>query len=228
MKVCASELHKGKIEAKYGLVDYMFTTRKILHDVKLQNKFEHGEKEEIVKVVQDTPNWLEKPKVADVVVFEGKRTELDSIAGPIVAKAFGRESCKVKLEDGGEEKHDTAVHDTLFWVNKPQLADTHAFQGKQEKLGGIVNPIVMKAYQGSGDGAKLVNCAESVEGNSESSKELRNQVQAQVPQTKDAVMNNTMVGRVAEGDDPAMTFAPAIVAPDGGPWSPARDVLRER
>merc|ERR1712014_363857 len=60
------------------------------------------------------------------------------------------EKLKEKFEAGDKEKIETAVQETLDWLDKNQLAEKDEFEGKQKELEGIVNPIMMKVYQAAG------------------------------------------------------------------------------
>merc|ERR1711972_1012587 len=63
------------------------------------------------------------------------------------------EKLKDKFEDGDKEKIESAVQETLDWLDKNQLAEKDEFEGKQKELEGVVNPIMMKVYQAAGGGA---------------------------------------------------------------------------
>jgi len=60
------------------------------------------------------------------------------------------EKLKDKFEADDKTKIETAVQDTLDWLDKNQLAEKDEFEGKQKELEGIVNPIMMKVYQAAG------------------------------------------------------------------------------
>ena len=47
---------------------------------------------------------------------------------------------------------ESAVQETLDWLDKNQLAEKDEFEAKQKELEGIVNPIMMKVYQAAGGG----------------------------------------------------------------------------
>merc|ERR1712029_1247239 len=54
------------------------------------------------------------------------------------------EKLKDKFEADDKTKIETAVQETLDWLDKNQLAEKDEFEGKQKELEGIVNPIMMK------------------------------------------------------------------------------------
>merc|ERR1712153_131839 len=62
------------------------------------------------------------------------------------------EKLKEKFESGDKEKIESAVQETLDWLDKNQLAEKDEFEAKQKELEGIVNPIMMKVYQAAGGG----------------------------------------------------------------------------
>merc|ERR1711862_518466 len=54
------------------------------------------------------------------------------------------EKLQDKFEADDKSKIETAVQETLDWLDKNQLAEKDEFEGKQKELEGIVNPIMMK------------------------------------------------------------------------------------
>ncbi|CAE7941611.1 HSP70, partial [Symbiodinium sp. KB8] len=60
---------------------------------------------------------------------------------------LNEEKLKDKFEGGDKEKIESAVQETLDWLDKNQLAEKDEFEAKQKELEGIVNPIMMKVYQ---------------------------------------------------------------------------------
>merc|ERR1739844_612168 len=62
------------------------------------------------------------------------------------------EKLKDKFEGDDKTKIETAVQETLDWLDKNQLAEKDEFEGKQKELEGIVNPIMMKVYQAAEGG----------------------------------------------------------------------------
>merc|ERR1719439_1794 len=60
-----------------------------------------------------------------------------------------------KFEAGDKEKIESAVQETLDWLDKNQLAEKDEFEAKQKEHEGVVNPIMMKVYQAAGGGAGM-------------------------------------------------------------------------
>merc|ERR1712014_525067 len=60
-----------------------------------------------------------------------------------------------KFEADDKSKIETAVQETLDWLDKNQLAEKDEFEGKQKELEGIVNPIMMKVYQAAGGAGEM-------------------------------------------------------------------------
>ncbi|CAE8701535.1 unnamed protein product [Polarella glacialis] len=65
---------------------------------------------------------------------------------------MNEEKLKEKFEAGDKEKIETALQETLDWLEKNQLAEKDEFENKQKELEGVVNPIMMKVYQAAGAG----------------------------------------------------------------------------
>merc|ERR1712100_207140 len=62
------------------------------------------------------------------------------------------EKLKEKFEGDDKDKIESAVQETLDWLDKNQLAEKDEFETKQKELEGVVNPIMMKVYQAAGGG----------------------------------------------------------------------------
>merc|ERR1711877_10013 len=62
------------------------------------------------------------------------------------------EKLQDKFEADDKSKIETAVQETLDWLDKNQLAEKDEFEAKQKELEGVVNPIMMKVYQAAGGG----------------------------------------------------------------------------
>merc|ERR1711992_249076 len=65
------------------------------------------------------------------------------------------EKLQDKFEADDKSKIETAVQETLDWLDKNQLAEKDEFEGKQKELEGIVNPIMMKVYQAAGGASEM-------------------------------------------------------------------------
>jgi L1 cell adhesion molecule like protein len=60
------------------------------------------------------------------------------------------EQLQDKLEAGDKQKIESAVQDTLPWLDKNQLAGKDEFEAKQKELEAVVNPIMIKVNQSAG------------------------------------------------------------------------------
>lgn len=60
------------------------------------------------------------------------------------------EKLKDKFGPEDKEKIESAVSETLDWLEKNQCAEKDEFDAKQKDLEAIVNPIMMKVYQSAG------------------------------------------------------------------------------
>merc|ERR1712053_23412 len=65
------------------------------------------------------------------------------------------EKLQDKFEADDKSKIETAVQETLDWLDKNQLAEKDEFEGKQKELEGVVNPIMIKVYQAAGGGGGM-------------------------------------------------------------------------
>lgn len=57
---------------------------------------------------------------------------------------------KMSAED--KKKIEDAVHETVEWVDRNQLAEVEEFEDKQKELESLCSPIIAKMYQESGGG----------------------------------------------------------------------------
>jgi L1 cell adhesion molecule like protein len=64
--------------------------------------------------------------------------------------ALAEERLQFKFGAGDKEKIESAVQSTLDWVDKNQAAEKDEFEGKQQELEAVVNPIMMKVNQAAG------------------------------------------------------------------------------
>jgi len=62
------------------------------------------------------------------------------------------EKLQDKFEGDDKDKIEKAVQETLDWLDRNQMAESDEFEAKQKEIEGIVNPIMMKVYQGAGGG----------------------------------------------------------------------------
>merc|ERR1711966_253165 len=62
------------------------------------------------------------------------------------------EKLKDKFDAGDKEKIESALQETLDWLERNQMAECDEFEAKQKEIEGVVNPIMMKVYQSAGGG----------------------------------------------------------------------------
>merc|ERR1719439_580167 len=62
------------------------------------------------------------------------------------------EKLQDKFEGDDKDKIEKAVQEALDWLDRNQMAECDEFEAKQKEIEGIVNPIMMKVYQGAGGG----------------------------------------------------------------------------
>ena len=134
----------------------------------------------IEAAIQETLNWLDRPKLWPTKDIEGKRKELEGVVNPIMMKAYeavgGGERLEAKtglksycftartiLQDpklkdkfkaGQKEGIEAFIQRTLDLLEIPSsvFADKDDFEGMQKELEEALNPIMMKAYQAAGGG----------------------------------------------------------------------------
>merc|ERR1712093_390653 len=105
-------------------------------------------KEDIEKMVSDA----EKYKAEDEAMKEKieAKNGLENYCFQM-KNTLQEEKLKEKFEMGDKDKIEAAVQDALDWLDKNQLAEREEFEAKQKELEGVVNPIMMKVYQTTGD-----------------------------------------------------------------------------
>merc|ERR1712078_777921 len=55
---------------------------------------------------------------------------------------------KIDAED--KKKIETAIEETINWLDNNQLAEIDEFEDKMKELEGLCNPIIQKMYQAAG------------------------------------------------------------------------------
>ncbi|XP_037929481.1 endoplasmic reticulum chaperone BiP-like [Teleopsis dalmanni] len=78
------------------------------------------------------------------------RTELESYAYSLKNQISDKEKLGAKLNDDEKTKIESAIDETIKWME--QNVDVDAEENKKQKkdLEGIVQPIIAKLYQGAG------------------------------------------------------------------------------
>jgi L1 cell adhesion molecule like protein len=84
----ADEEVRKKIEAKNALEGYCFGVRNSINDEKFAAALKPGDKDTIMKEINDTLAWIENNKEAEVSVFEAKQKELEGKLMPIMQAAY--------------------------------------------------------------------------------------------------------------------------------------------
>merc|ERR1712210_154868 len=83
------------------------------------------------------------------------QAEIDRMVQEAEKYAAEDEANKSKFEADDKSKIETAVQETLDWLDKNQLAEKDEFEAKQKELEGVVNPIMMKVYQAAGGAGEM-------------------------------------------------------------------------
>jgi len=59
------------------------------------------------------------------------------------------EKLKDKISSDDKSAIEKAVDDALSWLDRNQLGEKEEFEAKQKEVEAVVNPIMMKVYQGA-------------------------------------------------------------------------------
>jgi len=59
---------------------------------------------------------------------------------------------KEKFEDADKQALESAVSSALSWLDGNHNAQKEEFEAKQKEVEAVANPIMMKVYQGAGEG----------------------------------------------------------------------------
>jgi len=108
-------------------------------------------KEEIEKMLHDAEQFAEEDKIAKEKV--DARNSLDSYVHQMKNNVEDPEKLAKKLSDDDKETVQNAVKEAEEWLSSNQNADKEDFDEQLKQLREICDPIVSKAYQGSGGSA---------------------------------------------------------------------------
>jgi len=107
------EAEKAKIEAKNQLEAYLYNLKGSISD-QLEGKLSADEKESLSTSVEDALIWLEDNPAAEKDEYDAKQKEVESIANPILKKAY--ESVN-NPENGGGDGDDDFMGEDLDGVD---------------------------------------------------------------------------------------------------------------
>merc|ERR1711982_17116 len=111
-----------------------------------------GSQAEIDRMVQEAEKYKDEDEANKVKIESQECLENYCFT---MRNTLQEEKLKEKFESGDKEKIESAVQETLDWLDKNQLAEKDEFEAKQKELEGIVNPIMMKVYQAAGGGGDM-------------------------------------------------------------------------
>jgi len=106
--------------------------------------------EQIQKMVQDAERYKSEDEAATkrIQVKNHLESYVYSLRNSINDNKIGD-----KMESGDKAKLETAIQNTIKWMEKNDTADIATFEAKQKELEMLANPIMSKLYQsGGGDG----------------------------------------------------------------------------
>jgi len=109
----ADKAMKEKIDAKVSFEGYLHGLKSsVLNaDASLADKVDEEDKEKIKEAVEDGEEWLNANSEADAEEIRDKHKEIESIAAPIVSKAYGAGGAGGA--DSGAEDEEDDEHDEL-------------------------------------------------------------------------------------------------------------------
>ncbi|XP_037930705.1 endoplasmic reticulum chaperone BiP-like [Teleopsis dalmanni] len=104
--------------------------------------------EDIDRMIRDAEKFADEDKKLKEKV--DSRTELESYAYSLKNQISDKEKLGAKLNDDEKTKIESAIDETIKWME--QNVDVDAEENKKQKkdLEGIVQPIIAKLYQGAG------------------------------------------------------------------------------
>lgn len=83
----SDKIARENIEAKNQLESYLYGLRTSIEDT-LKDKISDDDKEKVNKAVSECLTWLESNQQESKSEYEAKRKEVESVANPIIAKAY--------------------------------------------------------------------------------------------------------------------------------------------
>jgi heat shock protein 5 len=109
--------------------------------------------EEIERMVQEAEEFAEEDKAMKEKI--DARNGLESYAYNLKNTLEDEEKgLKDKIDEDDAEAIETAVQDTLDWLDENQEAEKEEYDEKQKELEGVANPIMQKVYQQAGGGGE--------------------------------------------------------------------------
>ena len=78
---------KDKVQARNECEAYLYNLKNSISET-LADKLQSEEKEELTKAVEDALVWLEDNPAAEKDEYEAKQKEVESLANPILKKAY--------------------------------------------------------------------------------------------------------------------------------------------
>merc|ERR1719215_496172 len=82
------ESMKGKVEAKNGLENYLFSLRNSINDEKLKDKIGEDDKKTLEAKIDEAMKWLDENQEAEKEQYEEKQKEVEGVSNPIMMKAY--------------------------------------------------------------------------------------------------------------------------------------------
>merc|ERR1712136_214281 len=120
--------------------------------ITIKNDDNRLSKEDIDRMINDAEKFAEED-----AALKGKvesRNELESYAYSLKNQLSDKEKLGGKLDEEDKEAINTAVEETISWLDDNADADKDDYEAQKKKLEEVVHPIVSKVYpDGAGAGA---------------------------------------------------------------------------
>jgi len=104
--------------------------------------------EDIERMIKDAEKFAEEDQKARDRV--DAKNELESYAYSLKTQLADKEKLGGKLGESEKETVESAVKESIEWLEKNVEAETEEYKDQKKKLEEIVNPIISKLYAGSG------------------------------------------------------------------------------
>jgi len=120
--------------------------------ITIKNDDNRLSKEDIDRMVQDAEKFAAEDQKAKEKV--DAKNELEGYAYSLKNQVSDKEKLGGKLSDEDKEAINTAVEETISWLDDNSDADKEDYEAQKKKLEEVVHPIVSKVYpDGAGAGA---------------------------------------------------------------------------
>ncbi|EMG46928.1 Heat shock protein SSA2, partial [Candida maltosa Xu316] len=82
------EKEAARVQAKNQLETYAYSLKNTVSEEQFKSKLEESEVEAVTKAADETISWLDANQTASEEEFTDKQKELESVANPVMTKAY--------------------------------------------------------------------------------------------------------------------------------------------